>query len=536
MSNNQIRIYDSTGATLVNDPDGLLDLAEQIRFSTIYPGGIYNNFTCFISCDPLRYIPIKHMNMLRARNGLEIVWEGYVVNIAYVFGDGQGIEVEAVGAWQYADARYKYARWIDRRYQSNIYGVWMPFITSSAPDKCTYDQNNRLYFVPKAVAWTSGEYAALYYITNAAENVKRIKFSYDFAEAAQAWELRLYDVTNSTALWTVSATGTGTQDITLSPTAGTLRFEFTAKANQTPAADGTIYGKITDLACVSKSNGDTANVTVDAIMKDMVYFLGSPFANDYTYIAANTYDLLSTGFVQDDLTKSIAKQMIELGTFSATNTAYSVGCLASDAIPANNGPVIYYEAYPALTDYDYAIRLDEAQLQGMVLVASAAFGDDGLYNNAFVVHTDSTGKTQWAYSADDALLADATSTTKYGTRVHVVRGGQSATLAGAGVFGRPYVATHKDLQFYMREPLTITGTIRKKDGTSIPVSQVRAGKRLKIENFVSDVGDVAGSGLTFLITNTEYNDAANTVTITAGMPDDLAIYLARQAVMNDRYL
>lgn len=530
MNENLIRVYDTTSGAPLDDPDRLLDRAEQIRFGTCYPGGISDTFSCFIPCDVSRRIPIRWCQTLIVRNGLTLVWEGLITNITLTIGAVQGITLEAVGFWQLADVKYKYNRWIDRRYQSDIYGVWFIKTNATAPDKCTYDQDSRLSFVPKDVAWSNNEYAAFEYVTNGSSNIKRVVFDYDFAEAAQAWELRLYDVTNTAALWTQATSGTGTQDITLSTSSAYLRFEFTAKAGQTPASDGTIYGRITDLALVAEDWTGAAQTTVSELMKNCVHYLGSNFADDYTYIAANTYDLLSTGWVEDDLSNSLAKQMIKLGTFSSGVSAYSVGCLMSDALLNNTKPVIYYEAYPTLTDYDYIIRLDEQQLTGVELVMSANLQD--LYNNVYVTHRDSNDKTQWANYGDDAALNDATSAAKYLSRVKVISGGTSATLAGAGVFGRPYITQHKDLQYYMRGPLVVQGTIRQKNGTTIPVSHVRAGKRIKIENFISDIADLNSTGLTFLISATEYNDDDNSISITAGVPDDLAIYLARQSVMN----
>jgi hypothetical protein len=221
--------------------------------------------------------------------------------------------------------------------------------------------------------------------------------------------------------------------------------------------------------------------------------------------------------------------MTTVGTFATLNDAHSVGCLESDALPGNVLPVIYYETVPALSDYDYAVRLDEPIIAGVELVTSSEFTE--LYNDVYVVHTDGNDKTQWSNYTDDALLKDATSVTKYGDRVHIVGGGQSATRAGAGVFGRPYVQQRKDLQYYMRGPLQLTGTIRAADGSRVPVSQIRAGKRIKIENFINDVGDLADSGLTFLINGTEYDDDTGVLSVTTGVSDSLATYLARRGVM-----
>lgn len=675
MSNeNQIRIYDSSGATPISDPDHLLDRVEQIRFSTVYPGGIFENASFFIPCDVTRTIPIKHANRLQIKNGLLTVFEGMVSDITLVIGgDNRGIVVDAVGYWALALRRYKYNRWIDRRYISNIYGVWTPLISLGAGNKCTPNQDNQLLFTPKSVEWIGNDIAYIQHVANGSSNVKRIKFSYDlqlvdvqnpvrakkytaigttysanlpnmidglttttqtvsmatsdylyigitdprgvtgfrfdfgatvngnaavlsadqygvdtlwhavtitadgtssggktwardgdvtFAEIegwdmsavngtqkfyfirfyvnagltanvvinniqilrTQAWTLGLYDGSNAAVLWSVNAAGTGTQDITLSPTAGTLYFYLASNAKQIPPAVGQIYGKITDLACVAESWDGTSQTTVSGILSAMVHYLGGPFADNYQYIAPNTYDLLTTGFVQDDLQLSIGEQMIKVGTYIAGNAPTSVGCLESDAISGNTSVVVYYETQPTLTDYEYAVRVDEKNLAGLELVLSA--GTDVLQNTVWVRHSNDSGKQQWSNQSDDAGLADSASATKYEGRTLIVDGKQASTTALGAQYGLPFVTKHKDLQYYMRGPLAIKGTIRTKAGVSVPVSQVRAGKRIRIENFATDVGDTVASGLTFLITHTDYDDETQTCQVTCGVPDDITTLTA----------
>ena len=65
----------------------------------------------------------------------------------------------------------------------------------------------------------------------------------------------------------------------------------------------------------------------------------------------------------------------------------------------------------------------------------------------------------------------------------------------------------------------------------MPVSQVRAGQRVKLENVVSDV---QGTGLTFIISQTEYTDAGELLSITTGLPDRLSVWLARQDLKTRR--
>lgn len=535
MSNeNQIRIYDSTGAAPVNDPDGLLNLAQDIRFSTIYPGGLFEDASFFIPCDVTRTFPVTHGSRLTIANGLTTVWEGFVTDITLtVTADQQGVAVGALGYWALAFTRFKYNRWIDRRYSSNIKGVWERETSGAGQDKCTTDQNNRLYYVPKAVGWLTNEYASFLYTTNGSSNVKRITFSASIVGAN--WKMQLYDWRHSVQLWGASAAGASALDITLSASSSDLlSMRYISMTNQTPAADGTVYGRITDLCCLAETSSGSTTTTPSEIIKASASYLGSPFSACPLYISDNLYDMTTTGFVQDDLSKSIPEQMMQAGTFSASNLAYSVGVLESDKLPGNTSPIVYYEQQPSLTDgnYDYAVRLDEENMSGLELVMSS--GPDVLRNEAFVRFTTDSGKQNYATWQDDANLYDATSQAKYYRRIMVVDGQQASSEALGAKFGIPYVLQKKGIQYYMRSPLVLTGTVRQKDGTTIPVAQIRAGKRIKVENFLNDPNDL--SGLIFLITRTEFDDVNQTCSVTCGLSDNLATLLARQAAMNNRFM
>lgn len=668
-----VNVY-SSGSTIVTDPERLLQRAERIRFSTVYPGGIFADASFFIPCKVTGFMPVQHAQRVKISNGLSTVWEGFITSITLsVSTDRQGLDIQATGYWGLAFRRYKYNRWIDRRFQSNIYGVWLGLVSSSGGgSKITFDQNEQLLIQPKAVDWSNGETAYIRYLTNASSNVKRVKFAYELGETAEAnpvrakkytasggtwtanlpnmidglattsqtvsmatgdylyvaiddpasvtgfrfdfgatvnantaaltveyygvdaawhaltitdgtssggktwaqdgavtfsafdgwdvvtangsqkfyyarfsvsagltanvvindihvqraqsWTLFLNDLQHSTTLWSTSTAGSGTQDITLTTTSTHIAFGITSNAQQKVIGTG-VFGRITDLAVVAESWDGTAKTTVAGLLADMVHYLGTPFADNYAHLAANTYDLLTTGFVEDALQQSLADQMTTVGSFSATDEPYSVGVLEADALGSGNtSAVIYYEKVPALTDYEYAVRIDEENLDGIELVLSSDL--DTLFNSAFVTFTDPTGKQNWAYGVDYAALDDAASQAKYLLRKAIVQGGSAATPALAGPLGAVVVKSKKDPAYYMRGPLNLKGSIRKKDGSRVPVSTIRAGERIKIENIGTEAGDVLGSGLIILISSTEYDDDSEVNSVTASTSDNLAIYLA----------
>ena len=184
MNDNQIDITTTSGQ--INDPLGLLKRAEQITFSTCYPGGYYDTFNCFIPCDPLTPLPFTYMDVLRVRNGLTVVWYGRIVSVTLVIGtDRSGIEVSAVGQLAYFKYTSGIRRWIDRRFSSNMAGVWS-YQTNAYSEQCTPDQYNRLMLTPKAVAWADGDYVAFRYSRKQSSYIRRIKRSEEHTSELQS--------------------------------------------------------------------------------------------------------------------------------------------------------------------------------------------------------------------------------------------------------------------------------------------------------------------------------------------------------------
>ena len=79
--------------------------------------------------------------------------------------------------------------------------------------------------------------------------------------------------------------------------------------------------------------------------------------------------------------------------------------------------------------------------------------------------------------------------------------------------GRTFLAEHKDPKYRMSGAINVKGSIRAKGGNLVPASQIRAGKRLKIDNYSQDL---SGTGLTVLIGQTEYSSDDEVCSITTG--------------------
>lgn len=496
----KIEVY-SSGTTRIYDPGDELSLAEGIRFSTIYPAGIYGDCSLRIPRDVARWWELNGAQRLVVRSGLQIVWEGRIDNLVSALRESSAdVEIKAIGMWGTILGRRRWNKpWCDDRIDEKTWG-WDE--TQLDASKHTPDRDNRLRFVPKAVAFASSAGIACFrYIPPTGETVKRITCSYDLQEGAQAWEIRMRDNTGAANFWSITASGTGTQDVTLGTPSSNVSIDFISRAAQTPASDGTIYGEVSNV----KVYTETGSINLTEIAKDCRAKITDLNSTD-VYIGSNTLAL--TPFVTEGYEEisSILERAARFGDSSYNRW----GCYIDDSekAPAIDGkPVLAVEQQPALTDYDYSLRLEEID-------PDFSFDRyfDELWNWIIVKYMDVTGKETWITPDDDATLKNTTSIADYGQRDYLLDAGNaSATTAANG--GRTWLAEHKDPKYRMSGAINVKGSIRAKGGNVVPASQIRAGKRAKIENFLQDL---SGTGLTFLIAQTDYDAAAEVCSITAG--------------------
>lgn len=507
------------------DPDNLLARAENIRLATCYPGGIFTTAGFFIPMDVTRWTPIKHAYRVIIRDGMRLVWEGWIAEIIYKVDPGRsGIEVSCLGYWALLFHQYKYNRWIDRRFNAPIVYIWADLATQ-ANDKCTFDKRDRLMFIPKPEAWSDGEYAALRYYQNAGSNMKQAKFTYDLQEGAQAWQLMLYDISHSASLWSTASSGSGTADITAASSAATIEFRFYSRAAQTPTSSS-IYGKITDLSVLVENGSGSVTTTPTAILQSCTHssYSGGILSTCTNLIGSNAYDLTDIGIVDDGFNRSIAEFMLEIAKLSSDGSKWNIGVMESETVAGETKPILYYEEPPVLTDYDYILSIDEDTIVGGFDLVSSAMPED-VWSRVFVKYKEPGGFESWSYS-------DRTITTSYLSRHAVVIAPDGITSSSAAsALASTTIAAKQNLAYYIGTPVTVKGFMREKSGVRVPASWVRAGKRLRIENFIADFGDEsAGTGFTFLVSQTEYNDESGTNRLTLGRPDSAALTMAKTEI------
>ncbi len=524
-NNLKLEVY-STGLSQVIDAPGELLTAEGISFSTGYPGGLYLDASFEVQRNTADFWALKGAQRVVIRNSQTIVWEGQISGLdRSLQQETEGIKINAVGYWaSLMNARRWRKWWADDRIQERRSDVWFWNETKTAAELADNDRDNRIRITPKAEAWANNDEAAIEYAMPTGETIKRVTLDFDFQEAGQAWELSLRNVGGGSAIWSKTASGSGSQDDTLSPASNGIALQFFARAAQTPPSDGTIYGEISNVVVYS----ETGAINLTEIAKDIraeVTELNSDEGN----IDSNTLALVP--FIADrwETMGEILSSAARFGDASQNRWAY--GVLSSEAATTPDGkPVLFVEQYPVLTGFDYAIRLDESNLQAPIRLTEDFIGADvdDVWNWIIVKYTDLNGSPQWESPDDDANLTDADSVADWGQREIIINAGESTT-AQARLFGRRFLKAHKDPAWRMTRPIKVMGSIRTDTGGRVPASEIRAGRRLKIENFLSDL---SGTGLTVLISRTDWDDTRELMTITSGMPTGVDLLLAQRELID----
>ncbi len=509
----------SSSTTPVTDSQDLLRRATQLTFTTIFPGGVFATLKCFIAVDPTSSIALAAGQRLVARNGLTVCWEGMITSVARISGSAQmGVDINAAGYWgQLLERRGWEKRWADNRLEE---AIWPYTAGASGAAKCTTDRSNRMRFTPKGVAWAINNFASQIYTMPTGETVKRVTLSYDMQEAAQAWKLALNNLATFADVWAVTASGTGTRDDTLGTPAQSVEIYFQAAANQTPVEDGTYYGQISGVMVYS----EIGTITAQSIAKNIRAKL-TELNSDETRIGA-------PGFTLEPFMSNGREAMASILTRAASYgdgsyNSWAAYLVESDLATTPDGkPVLALTQYPALTSYDYAVRLDDPNLTGELTVV---YDLDAVRNWIAVKYRDELNNRDVILTPDDdANLKDTTSITAYGQRETPQPLDASTTSATvAKNLARRYLAAYKDPRLYVSGPIVVKGFIRNATGGRVPASQIRAGMRIRVENYLTDLASVSGAGLTFVITQTDYNDDAQTCSISTGVPDDLAVFLAQ---------
>lgn len=506
----EIAVY-SSGSTRAMEPE--LVNAQAVTFSTQYPGGIYGSASFIVPRRVTVGWGVAPGNRVKFYSGQTCIWEGRITGWTYSLEpDAQSVSVNCTGYWgDLLMTRTWRKLWADTRLDND---VWvMPTTDGRGGDEDWYDivrDDTQIEIAAKpGVAFANGDDCRITYTAPTGETIKRITYTLWFEEGGQNWECYIY---NNTAAGIEAGTQYNTDqaanadDIALAVPAASVYLCLNSLAAQTAPATTGAANKVRAVWKDLTVYTETGSINLTEICKDVRAHVTELSAYEGE-IDSNTYALVpfycEAGETLADLLSKAA------GYGDSTYDSWAVGILESDA-GTDDKPVLFAEEQPALTDYDYIVRLDDRQL------SQIAFTQDigELKNWISFDYTGGDGRSIVVNPDDDANLKDAASIAAYGER-HAHLSINSTNLTVCKAFARRYLEANSTLRWNAEGGIPVTGSIMAKSGEWVPVSQVRAGKRLRIANFLDDL---SGTGLTFLITETQYEDESQTNTITVGTP------------------
>jgi hypothetical protein len=507
-----LKVY-SSGSTEVRNAG--LEKAESVQFTQVYPGGKSAGMTFYIPRDVVAAWSVAVGLRIAVYNGMNMVWEGYITGIApMVSGDRQGMNVVAEGVWSHVLQRRKTRKpWADTRVDAR---VWVAQDQAAHDqDMFSYDQNEGYVGIsPRSGLFNSGDYTALRYTAPTGQTIKRITYNYDFDENVQSWEMQVYDPTGAAAIAAsqITATGTGSHDLTLATPRQAMELRIYARGTINATLDKHVHAEWKALTVYTETGAINAQTIATKIAS-----LAGGLSTDVSQIGAETVSLVPFAANGAESYADLLSKAAGYGDASFNKWAAWVDLSenASDSLPR-----LVLEQQPVLTAYDYAIRMDEPNVSG-----DLQFIQDLEPVRIWIAiqYQDGSSTPIWVTPDDDATLMDAGSISAYGQRDEWIQLNTTSQTAAKN-YAKRFLAARKDLQWTTVGQLAVTGYIRSASGQRIPTSQIQAGKRVKVENWLSDL---TSSGLTFLITGATYTDSDERCGLDIGLPNTLEVQLLR---------
>lgn len=502
------------GLTEYHDAAQRLLNRRGLRFETIYPGGLYSVCSFFIPMRSTDTHEFKERRRVAIFSGLRMLWEGVIDAVTYTSTKGaEGLQVQCTGYWGSLLKRRRWDKiWCDTRLTEE---KWVWSITAGMQEnKFRADRYNRLRITPVETGMVAYDDASFIYTLPAGQTVDRITGTYAMYEGTQNWQMDIRDVAGGTTLNLINSSGTASFSGTPAAGCGTVGFYFYNIVDCTVDYDLDIYAQITDVKIYTESGTPTVTNIVKSIRNKLS--LTDEMAIDESQIGENT-QVLEPCFMQGETMGDFLSKLAAYGDTSLN--PWAVGVKSSQySLVTDYKPVMYFEQQPAMTDYDLVLRMEE--IDGG---ASITMAYDEVINYIYLEYTDINGNRVRVTPEDDSDLKDDTSIDQFGQRDTVLKLGDTG-VTEAKIFARRHLEWFKYARPRLTRPATISGTIRKKDKQSIPVSWVTAGQRVLIENYLQEIG---GSNLIFLITQTTYDEESGKLTIVCGTPNPLDVIVAR---------
>lgn len=525
-----LKLFDIYGA-YASYTAKLASRARGIRFGSIYPGG-YSSISFFIPCDISTPLEISEGSKLIAFNWGVEVWHGFITSISFVLSSNgeTGLQILGSGGFGYVLGSQRIdKRWADSRIDAS---VWVEPDTAYSGNDQTLKQiqsvdrlnGSRIRLTPKAVAFSNQWYHRLRYSQPTGQTTKRISLSYDMQESGQVWTLELFNEASAANVWTLSSSGTGTRDDTLATPSQHVFILFRSGAAQTPATDGTIYGQIDSAISGATSlmvYSETGSINAYEVAKDLVGLLSQLSSNTDRISSALNVSVEPFFTEGKEAAASILQRICSFGDASYQPIGYAVW---GSQETGDDKPQLVVEAFPSISTYDLLIDAGDPRLSSPVSIVRDV---NSVVNYVSVRYLDSLGRPKIVTPDDDSTLRDDTSISLYGRReADSDLSVGTSTQALAIRAGRAYLARNKDPRAYVSGPIVVRESMRSADGGETPVSEIKAGQRVKLVNISEDVFRQTDAGATFVITETEYDDDTQSAIISCGVPDDLSSFIA----------
>lgn len=435
---------------------------------------------------------------VRLRDNGYTIWEGRLADPELVTENGDGIALNAYGAWDaLGDIPYT------TLWSHSGTADWRPIQTTEianvSPNRYRFDNNNRLYItLDKSSSYQSTTYAAYAYrlpdrgtqfayevdgtyVTNLPNTTWRIGVLwYSAAPGDAAWTQ-----ISSVAIASGTASGSFAQVLTGSPVAVALFLQYNSGTPTTPGGEAdTYYARFSNVRVLARP----APVTAQHIIQDIAYqaYLANPtmIANNLAGIGAGLTlpDILEAVYEDDDM-RRIIDSLIARGDSS--------GNLLEAAVWENRQVIMRQRGAAARS---FVIDASSLRLRRPL---------DGMQNSVYATYKESDGFALRTATSNDAASIARFETTRRG---YV---DADTTSSSEAARQRDVVLTDKKLP----SPAASYDMTQLRDGFGSlwPAYMLRAGDVLNVRGIPSGFGATVDRLRTVRVGRTDYDVDTDTM-------------------------
>jgi len=458
------------------------------------------------------YPDIGFGHRVTLRKGLaQVLFDGFLVKIEEIQEDKDRITCTALG-WSslFGDDTF------NKIYCETRLGQWVGSeepAGSFRPDKFDYRMQDSIYLKPRQVDFDTDEYTYVRYEIPFSSSVARIRFDWEVA-LPDAWPGKL-EVRDSTGaiLLSETATGSGSENIELTGTVTYIEARFyVTEAGENTAADGTVYGQLTNVRVYSV---DDEIVDAGVVAKDIAGRLATNFGldSDTSKIASPNVALDSASAFDTDMTpEQIMNHCCQFGDANGNRLAWGV--------EMNDRRRVFLETQDTTT-VKYIVR----RYSGLRAQVSADWKQS--YQKTYGIWTDEAGIVR---RTDDQVDQDA-----------IDRLGGLFRRRGLrldGITDEDTVLTALNLNLSensdpkVASSFSVAGHVYSADGGRVPVDELQAGGIVLVDEFrareaAGGIVDYRSRWTSFMLVGVEIDEDAGTAKlIPAGDANTFEQYMA----------